>query len=190
MYINYTSKINQHYPPAVASKLRRALYYANQDVDPQKAAEYYKAALERADVAGMNPMTDEILGIKLSYAAMLERIGLLGRAIGVLEVVRRDCEKFVLLAAAEERIAGERARVLRKVVQISVKLGDLYAHEQVDDAEAAEASRVKAVEELTKELRRREEEGVKESEENWMSNEEIGGAYECLLSLLALSFHR
>ena len=185
IYINYTTEINKRYPPDVANKLRRALYYANQEVDPQKAAGYYRQALEKADEAGMNPMTDEILGIKLSYAGMLERIGLLEKAIDTLEVVRRDCEKFVLLAAAEERLVGERARVLRKVVQISVKLGDLYVHENVDDVQAAEASRVTAVEVLTKELLRREKEGVKEGEETWMSNEEMGATYEGSFLLIA-----
>ena len=79
-----------------------------------------------------------------------------------------------------ERNVGKRTRVLGKTIGISVKLGEYYANPYVDDPEAAEERLVWAVTALLKEQKRREEEGVKEGEGEWMSNEEIGGALECM----------
>ncbi|KAL9112226.1 MAG: hypothetical protein Q9187_007797 [Circinaria calcarea] len=53
----YTNYFYTHYivgnfhtfPEPVANKLRRALYYSNIDLNPQKAVEYYRQALAVAD---------------------------------------------------------------------------------------------------------------------------------------------
>jgi hypothetical protein len=63
-------------------------------------------------------------------------------------------------------------------VGVSVKLGELYANEYVAEKEVAEERLVWAVETVLKELQRREKEGVKHDEGEWMSPEEIGGSLE------------
>ena len=180
MYVNYTAKINERFPEPVANKLRRALYFTSQDVQPQKAADYYKQALELAAELGMDPMSDEIIGVKLTFAAMLENLGAFDRAIETLEIVRRDCQKYVELVGGREGMRGQRTRVLKKVVQLSVKLGELYSNEHLRNTEAAERNLVQAVEVTLGELQRRAKEGIKENEGDWLTEEEIGATLECM----------
>ena len=59
-----------------------------------------------------------------------------------------------------------------------MKLGEHYANEYIGDQDAAEEKLVWAITTLLKEQKRREDEGVKEEEGQWMSNEEIGGSLE------------
>lgn len=167
------------YPEPVAAKLRRALYYTNMDLQPKNAVKYYGQALALADEIGMDPFSDEILGVKIQMSRMFEKCHLYGKAIDVLEIVRRDCLRWVEELGGREGWQGKRTRVLGKAIGISVRLGEYYAHEEVAEPEAAEERLVWAVTTLLREQRRREVEGVKEGEGEWMSNEEIGGALEC-----------
>lgn len=77
-----------------------------------------------------------------------------------------------------ENLWGKRTRVLGKSVGISAKLGELYADEHVLQSDVAGERLIWAVETILKELQRRQVEGVKEGEGDWMSPEEIGGALE------------
>lgn len=77
-----------------------------------------------------------------------------------------------------ENLFGKRTRVLGKTVGISVKLGELYADEHVLQSDIAGERLVWAVETVLKELQRRQVQGVKEGEGEWMSPEQIGGALE------------
>lgn len=77
-----------------------------------------------------------------------------------------------------ENLWAKRTRVLGKSVGISVKLGELYADEHVLQGDAAGVHLVWAVETVLKELQRRQVEGVKEGEGDWMTPEQIGGALE------------
>lgn len=79
---------------------------------------------------------------------------------------------------AQENLWGKRTRVLGKSVGISVKLGELYADEHVLQSDAAGERLVWAVETVLKELQRRQTQGVKEGEGEWMSPEQVGGALE------------
>jgi tetratricopeptide (TPR) repeat protein len=205
IYVGYIYKTyiigNFHnFPEPVAKKLRRALHYSNIELNPQKAVDYYKQALAVADEVGMDPFSDEILGVKIALAGFMERIHQYQRAIDVLEIVRRDCNKWLDTVGKREGREGDRTRVLAKTVGISVKLGELYANEYVGDQDAAEKNLIAGVEISLRERQRREEEGVKEDEGPWMSNEEMGGALECtirpvfshmlmLTSLIALANH-
>lgn len=126
----------------------------------------------------MDPFSDEILGTKIQVAALMERIHQYQKAIDVLEAVRGDCLKWVDLQGVKEGSEVTRSRLLSKSVQLSVKLGELYANEYVDEREAAEERLVWAVETVMKEGRRRDVEGVKEGEGPWMSSEENGAALE------------
>lgn len=166
------------YPEPVAAKLRRALYYTNIDVQPKNALKYYRQALKLADEMGLDPFSDEMLGVKIQVAAFYEKLHQYQRAIDVLEIVRGDCLKWMEKLGGKEGNEGKRTRVLGKTIGISVKLGEHYANEYVRDQEAAEERLVWAVTALLKEQKRREGEGVKEGEGEWMSNEEIGGSLE------------
>ena len=178
IYRNYTIGDFKAYPEPVAAKLRRALYYTNIDPQPKNALKYYRQALELAAEMGLDPFSDEILGIKIQVAFFYEKIHQYQGAIEVLERTRKDCLKWIEQEGEKEGNEGKRTRVLGKTVAMSVKLGDLYANKYVADQEAAEEKLVWAVTTLLKEQKRREDEGVKEGEGDWLSNEEIGGSLE------------
>lgn len=177
IYQTYIIGPFHNYPEPVAMKLRRALFYTNQDLQPREAVKYYRQALEVADEIGMDPFSDEILGVKFQLAFLMEKIKEYQKAIDILEIVRSDCLKWIDQLGGKEMNRGKRTRVLGKTVQTSAKLGDLYSI--IQEQETAEARLVWAVETALKEQRRRETEGVKEAEGDWMSSEEIGGALEC-----------
>ena len=186
VYANYIYKtyiLDQFaaYPEPVAVKLRRAIYYHNVEVNVERAVKYYRQGLEEAAKCGMDPFSDEIIGVKIQLAFLMEKVGYLDRAADVLEVVLRDCLAWIEdpeRGAKEERRA-QKTRVLGKMVGVSVKLGELYASDLIGNQEAAEERLVWAVTTVLKEKERREREGVKEGEGPWMSEEEIGGALEC-----------
>lgn len=77
-----------------------------------------------------------------------------------------------------ENLWGKRRRVLARSVGISAKLGELYADEHVLQSDVAGERLIWAVETILKEMQRRQVEGVKEGEGDWMSPEETGGALE------------
>ena len=182
IYNSYFIGNFSRFPEPVAKKLRRALHYSNIDLNPQTAVDYYKQALAVAEEVGMDPFSDEILGVKISLAGFMEKIHQYQRAIDVLEIVRRDCNKWLDTVGKREGREGDRTRVLAKTVGISVKLGELYANEYVGDQDAAEKNLITGVEISLRERKRREDEGVKEGEGPWMSNEEMGGALECIIN--------
>lgn len=183
VYVNFVYKTYiiddfKAYPEPVAVKLRRALYYTNIDPQPKNALKYYRQALELADEMGIDPFSEEILGVKIQVAFMYEKIHQYQGAIDVLEIVRSDCLKWIEQLGGKKGNEGKRTRVLGKTIAMSVKLGELYANVYVAEQEAAEEKLVWAVTALLKEQKRREDEGVKEGEGEWLSNEEIGGSLE------------
>lgn len=196
IYINYiyqTYIIGDFaaYPEPVAAKLRRALYYTNIDLQPKNAVKYYRQALVLADEIGMDPFSDEIIGVKIQLSALFEKIQAYQKAINVLEIVRRDCLRWMEELGGLERNIGKRTRVLGKTIGISVRLGEYYARDEIQDQDAAEERLVWAITALLKEQKRREDEGVKEGEGDWMSNEEIGASLECeMLSNIAPMIRR
>ncbi|KAI8633991.1 TPR domain-containing protein [Xylariaceae sp. FL1651] len=216
-YFNYfQSQQFTRFPPEIAKSLRRALYYSNYAPDPKLALKYYTMALEQCAAAGLDPFSDEVIGLRIQLAAWLEKIGKFQNSIEVLEALLQDCKKWVELmeksvqdgliddagrpvgtastqATASNEDAGsteelvepeslwaKRTRVLGKSVGISVKLGELYADEHVLQGDSAGEHLVWAVETVLKELQRRQVEGVKVAEGEWMTPEQIGGALEAL----------
>ncbi|ORY59456.1 TPR domain-containing protein [Pseudomassariella vexata] len=215
-YFNYfQAEQFTKFPPDVAKSLRRALYYSNYAPDPKLALKYYKIALEQCDQHGIDPFSDEVLGVKIQMAAWLEKIDNYQNAIDVLESILLNCKRWIdkmeqsvragqvdksgmligAAAAAVSRSQGDvsdedegppenlwakRTRLLGKTVGISVKLGELYANEHVLQGDTAGERLIWAVETVLKELQRRQTEGVKEGEGEWMSPEQIGGALEAL----------
>ncbi|KAK6204220.1 hypothetical protein LQW54_008339 [Pestalotiopsis sp. IQ-011] len=105
-----------------------------------------------------------------------------GNLIGFTKAPKARTEKNAGKPEEEEEdpenLFGKRTRVLGKTVGISVKLGELYADEHVLQSDIAGERLVWAVETVLKELQRRQVQGVKEGEGEWMSPEQIGGALE------------
>ena len=188
IYKNYIIDDFKAYPEPIAAKLRRALHYTNIDIQPINALKYYRQALELADEMGLDPFSEEILGVKIQVAFFYEKLHQYEKAIDVLEVVRGDCLKWIEQLGEKKGNEGKRTRVLGKMIGMSVKLGELYANMYVMDQEAAEEKLVWAVTALLKEQKRREDEGVKEGEGQWLTNEEIGGSLECEPSLFSPPF--
>ena len=184
IYINYIYQTYivgdfKAYPEPVAAKLRRALYYSNIDIQPKNAVKYYRQALALSDEMGLDPFSDEILGVKIQLASFFEKIHMYQKAVDVLEIVRGDCLRWLEQLGGKPGNERKRTKVLGKTIGISIRLGDYYSDAQIDNQEAAEERLVWAVTAMLKEQKRRENGGVKEGDEQWMSNEEIGGALEC-----------
>lgn len=178
IYHNYTIGAFHKFPEPVAKQLRKALYYTNISLNPRLAVKYYRLALQVADEIGMDPFSDEIIGTKIQLAALMERIQQYKKAIDILEIVKSDNLRWVEELGSKPGNEGKRTRVLGKTVGVSVKLGELYANEYVAEKAVAEERLVWAVETVLKELQRREKEGVKPDEGEWMSEEEIGASLE------------
>ncbi|KAL8904321.1 MAG: hypothetical protein Q9171_007095, partial [Xanthocarpia ochracea] len=167
------------FPEPVAKKLRRALYYSNYDIQPDNALKYYKQALAAAEEVGMDPFSDEILGVKFQMASFFEnQLHQPKMAIEVLERVRQSCLDWERKIGGAPKDRAKRTRVLGQCVRMSVKLGELYAGPEIMETEHAEESLVWAVTTLLKEQNRREQEGVQDDEGEWMNPDEIGGALE------------
>jgi tetratricopeptide (TPR) repeat protein len=193
IYVQVT-RINPQYhnfPPKVAKALRKALYYTEIDLNPHKALASYKDALRQAVAEeGMHPYSDEVLGIRLQVAAMLEKAGLIKPAVKVLEQTKQDALAWVeegrrkkalsdretrgktedKLGAAhpdvqemlqkEDWEERQRDKALKKVIGIELELAQLYFSDHMQDPKKAEAAQVAAVELCLKEMRRRQSLGL------------------------------
>jgi len=186
MYANYRYQTYiiaafHKYPEPVAQKLRRAIYFTNEDLQPKEAIKYYRQALQIAEEMGMDPFSDEIMGVKIRVAALMERIQQYSKAIQVLEILRRDSLAWIEQLGGLEQNRKKRTEVLSKCVRISVKLGELYGQPVIYNREVAEERLVWAVETVLKERQRRDTQKISEEDEGpWMNDEEIGAAMESL----------
>lgn len=205
------------YPPDVAQSLRRALYYSNHQHDPELALKYYKKALEQCAAHGLDPFSDDVTGIKIQLASWFEdKLNDKRGAVKVLDIVLNEHKEWLKKAetAPEKlprapvpgKVVGEgeaaktitkedfeqwfwsaRNRVLLKSVQISIKLGELNAHDQILETDLSHEHLMWGVETALKEFQRRAAEGVKDGEGSWVTPEEVGGAMECKQQLLGQS---
>lgn len=180
-YQTYIIGAFHKYPEPVAQKLRRALYFTNTDLQPQEALKYYKQALQVAEEMEMDPFSDEIIGVKIQVAFLMEKVSQWHKAIEVLERVRNDNLKWIELFGNLEHNKVRRTNILAKTIAISVKLGELYGHPTIYDRDMAEERLVWAVEASLKEQQRRQSNQVSEEDEGkWLTNEEIGASLESL----------
>ena len=115
-YVELTRVAPQYhkFPAPVADALRTAVYFTEIDLNPPKALQAYKEALRIADELGVHPFSDEVLGIKIQVAMMLEKAGLVKPAIDVLE--RTKSETLVWI---EKGRAMEAAQVAGTVNEVS-----------------------------------------------------------------------
>lgn len=87
------------------------MYYTDIDLQPLKALKAYKDALKLAIELEMHPFSDEVLGIKIQVAMMLERAGLAKPAIEVLERTKREALRWIEESRVKEGIIrGEREK--------------------------------------------------------------------------------
>ncbi|KAJ5125465.1 hypothetical protein N7526_007642 [Penicillium atrosanguineum] len=109
-YVELTQVAPQYhnFPQPVAESLRSAIYYTEIDLNPIKALNSYKEALRRALDLGMHPFSDEVMGIKLQVALMLEKAGLVKASIEVLERTRTETMKWVEEGRAAETAADKK----------------------------------------------------------------------------------
>lgn len=181
IYQSYILAAFHKYPEPVAKKLRRALYYTKVDLQPKEALKYYKQALKEAEEIEMDPFSDEIIGVKIQVAKLLEDISQWAKAIEVLERTRSDNLEWLKQFGSLDHNKERRTSVLAKTIGISVKLGELYGHPAIYDRDAAQERLVWAVETVLKEQQRRINDKVKDEEEGeWMGNDQIGAALEAL----------
>ena len=185
-YVNYVYFVQQkamhNFPEPVAKELRKAIYYdKGYGKDPKKAFQYYKEALMVATDLGMNPYSEEFIGMRMRMAEFLEQNNQYEGAITVLEKERDLCYDFLERSKATKEIEipdAQWSRMTGMAVKLGVKLGKLYSDEEVDNPEAAQEALVQAVETLLKERIRRQEEGIKEDGQKWLNEEEIGATLE------------
>ncbi|KAK5164934.1 uncharacterized protein LTR77_009599 [Saxophila tyrrhenica] len=185
LYRTYIIGAYHNFPEPVAKKLRRAIYFTKTDLQPNEAVKYYRQALQVAEEVGMDPMGDEVMGVKIEVAGLMERIGNWEKAIEVLERMRGDNLKFLELYGDREGMEVKRTRVLGKTVAVCVKLAEHYSNPAIWDRARAEERLVWAVETVFREKQRRDALGLKpeeldEQEGQWMSDDEIGAATEAL----------
>ena len=185
-YLYQTYIVGQYhkYPEPVAKKLRRAIYYAKVDLNVAEALKYFEQALEVARDVDMDPMSDEVMGIKFEIAGLFERIDKFGEAIKVLELVVRQNLEWIERHKDQPESRKQRTHVLYQTVKAQIRVADYYANPAIWDRDTAEAKLVWAVETLVKEKQRRERQGVTDEDEGpWMSDDEMGASIEDLAQL-------
>lgn len=166
------------YPEAVGLKLRRAIYFTDISLDPAQAMKAYVQALQLASEHDMHPLSDEVIGIKVELVRLLEKTGNVQNGIEVLEALKAECLKWRDTLAADQQMAGERTRLLRWAVKFATRLADLYGSVYVNDQGRLEENLRWAVETTIRERQRREREGVKEGEGEWLSLDDQGSQLE------------
>lgn len=178
-YHNVIKKPYRNFPEPVANKLRRAIFYSRgQHLDIREANKYFRQALQLAAEMGMDPFSDEIMGVKYAIAALFEEQGYHAMACDVLEIMRTDTQRWIDDFSDKHITNGNRSRVKKNMVQINLKLGQLYDCPYVNEPQDAEKRLVEAVEGALREQQRREAQGVQQGEGDWMTNDELGATLE------------
>ncbi|KAG9203729.1 hypothetical protein G6514_002342 [Epicoccum nigrum] len=180
-YKNVIIKPYHNFPEPVAKKLRKALFYSRgKHIDIREANKFFRQALQTADELGMDPFSDEIMGVKYTIAALFEDAGYYSLATDVLEIMRADTQKWMDEFSHKHWNDGNRSRVLKNLIQINVKLGQLYDIKYINEPENGGKRLVEAVETALAESQRREKNGLFQGEGEFLTKEELGGALEAL----------
>jgi len=177
MYIKLFVKHN--YPENVARTIRKALFFTSIKPDPSRALKFYKEAIFQAQEAGLHPMSDEVLGLKLHLAYFFEEKSYcIENAIVVYESVYRDCVEWLGKEGDKHLADGNRTRVLERAVRTAVRLGELYGMPQIKRFEDSEEILSIATETVLKERHRRKEQGVILGDRDFLSDDEVGASME------------
>ncbi|OKL64458.1 hypothetical protein UA08_00442 [Talaromyces atroroseus] len=186
-----TTEVNEkvtRFPDSVAKELRKALYFTEVNLEPQKALVHYKAALRIADEIGMHPYSDEVMGIKLQIVDMLVKAGFHKRAAQMLSRISTDAIAWInktrhrlslklegpqktmpdpnlqeILSPSEEDVEYESrqaTRTLKKVIGLQLLLGDLHEDEHLKEPGNAFMARRNALDLLRQEILNRQDRGL------------------------------
>jgi hypothetical protein len=158
-------------------------------MDIKEANKYFRQALQVANELGMDPFSPEILGVKYAISNLFEQAGHYPLACDVLEIMRVDCQRWMDEFSDKHWEDGDRSRVLKVMVQLNVKLGELYSSKYMNQPDDAEKRLTEAVETALREKNRRDDEGVKQGEGDWMTDEEMGATLECMSSSFLTATH-
>lgn len=191
LYVNYFYQTYiigayHNYPEPVAKQLRKAVYYMKTDLQPNDALKYFKQALQACEDENMDPMSDEVMGIRIEVCRLMEIVHRLDKAIEVLERIRADNLGWLQAKGGQQENKMKRTRVLARTVAIHVKLAELYSSGAIWKRNLAEDRLVWAVETTYRERQRRQVQNVSDAEEGpWMSDDEIGATDERLAQTYA-----
>lgn len=178
-----------NYPEKVGLKLRRGIYFTDISEDYAQATKAFVQALQFAAQEGMQPLSDEVIGIKMELVRCLEKAGNAKNAVEICENLRNECLAVVERCDKEKGEdegnvrAKQRNRSLGWACKVGTRLADLYADPHVADARKSEESLVWAVETSLRERQRRVKDGVKEGEGEWLTEDEIGSQLEGMQTL-------
>ncbi|PYI12304.1 hypothetical protein BO78DRAFT_392168 [Aspergillus sclerotiicarbonarius CBS 121057] len=146
-YVEATQVAPQYskFPLPVAERLRTAVYYTDVDLNPHKAITAYKEAFMLGRELGMHPWSDEMMGIRLQIASVLEKAGLVPAAIQLLEKIRADSCGWVELSVKHKilQVAENSEEANKKGEEAADPLGAdpvvLDAYDKIKEMEAFEA---------------------------------------------------
>ncbi|CRG87426.1 hypothetical protein PISL3812_04443 [Talaromyces islandicus] len=187
-----TMEINtrmSRFPQPVAKELRKALYFTEVNMEPQKAIEHYRAALRLSHELGMHPYSDEVIGIKLQAADMYVRAGFHKQAVHLLSRTASEAMQWVnrsrrrLSAGTPGKELSKNSepniqeifgppvedyemeyelttRVIKKLIGIYLLTADILEDEHLKDPFEAFASRRAALSTLAQEIKNREQRGL------------------------------
>ncbi|KAL4915222.1 hypothetical protein BDW62DRAFT_188902 [Aspergillus aurantiobrunneus] len=156
VYIELTQNAPQYhkYPPNTARHLRKAVYYTDVVFQPKLALQSYNAALKSAIEEGMHPFSDEVLGINLQAAKLLEQAGAAMQAVKLLETTKEMILKTVETGrkeAAERKEAEEKHA--KKQVQPKAEYPGQYKLEVDNPQILEEYERIKELDEYNERQR-------------------------------------
>ena len=166
------------YTARVARRLRSAKYYSYHKIDIAKAIENYKQALRYAIEDGFNKLSDEVLGIWIMHGETFERNEMPTLSIAILEERRQEIMDWMQANGDKPELAGERTRLLNWAVKIGHKIGGLYSNRYEPDKQLSEKYLVWAVETSMAEIQRRQIQGVKPNEGDFLDADQMGAQLE------------
>ena len=169
-----------NFPENVGLKIRRAMFFTEVDPDPAQAVRAHVQALHLAREENMDPFSNEVIGMKAEFARCLEKFGRPDEALKLMEEVKRSCMEWIAENNDDATQAGRRTHILLWACRVSTRIADLYSSPIMPDEEKVEENLVWAVETSIRESQRRQKEGTKAGEGDWLSPDEQGAEYEQL----------
>lgn len=166
------------YPERVGLKIRRAMYYTDVEPDAAQAFKAHNQGLAMAQAEGMDSLGDEVLGQKAEFARCLEKFNRPDEAIRLLDEAKRATLKWIRDHQDEPEHSTRRTRLLLWAVKLSMAMAGYYAHDAIRNEQKVEENLVWSVETGLREHQRRQREGVREREGDWLTPDEMGSQFE------------
>ncbi|GAM85652.1 hypothetical protein ANO11243_036590 [Dothideomycetidae sp. 11243] len=185
-YTYYHQQMFHNYPEPVVKQMRKAWYYTEVEFNPQLALRYYAKAIDAARELRMDPYSNEVIGIKECVIYTREKAGDIAYAAKLWETMRADILQqsdaaLSLLELSEEERQQRRTRLLKRTVQISVKLAELYSNPEMhNDTSALELLMWSVTTVLRETAARNAINATPETHGEWISNDEFGASLEAL----------